>query len=152
MSGANFSDAPADFSEGRASARLGAAPDRRHPVHLSPIELHNRSVIIFVTACTAKRRPILASPSAHDAILAAWVTASTWLVGRYVIMPDHIHLFCAPNAPDAASLERWMRLVLEIPRDPDHGGGWRRCLATSSLGSPASIRRKLRRQMGMRAQ
>src|SRR5256885_6005252 len=30
------------------------------------------------------------------AILNAWKTADHWLVGRYVIMPDHIHLFCAP--------------------------------------------------------
>jgi putative transposase len=35
--------------------------------------------------------------------------ASTWLVGRYVILPDHVHLFCAPNGIDAPSLERWMR-------------------------------------------
>jgi putative transposase len=24
-------------------------------------------------------------------------------------MPDHIHLFCAPNGLEAPSLERWMR-------------------------------------------
>ena len=24
-------------------------------------------------------------------------------------MPDHIHLFCAPNITDAPSIERWMR-------------------------------------------
>jgi REP element-mobilizing transposase RayT len=35
--------------------------------------------------------------------------ASAWLVGRYVILPDHLHLFCAPNGIDAPPLERWMR-------------------------------------------
>jgi putative transposase len=62
-----------------------------------------------VTCCSAKRLPILASDSAHTAIVEAWSSASTWLVGRYVIMPNHLHLFCAPSAIDAPSLERWMR-------------------------------------------
>jgi putative transposase len=96
---------------------------RSHPIHLAPREAHNRSVIIFVTTCTVKRRQILASDLARDAIVAAWSVASTWLVGRYVIMPDHIHLFCAPNIPDAPSLERWMRF-------------WK-SLATRSMGEPS---------------
>jgi REP element-mobilizing transposase RayT len=45
----------------------------------------------------------------HEAILNAWSNASTWLVGRYVILPNHVHLFCAPNGIDAPPLERWMR-------------------------------------------
>ena len=99
----------ADFPEGRASARPGADLERRHPFHLPPMEMHNRSIVIFVTVCTAKRRDILASPSAHKTILEAWRAAPTWLVGRYVIMPDHVHFFCAPNALGAPSLERWIR-------------------------------------------
>lgn len=84
-------------------------PARRHPVHLSPLEAHNRPIVVYVTACTAKRRKILASASAYSAIVGAWSGASAWLVGRYVIMPDHIHFFCAPNDFDSPSLERWMR-------------------------------------------
>lgn len=42
---------------------------RRHPIHLPPSERLNRSNIIFVTACTDKRRKILASPIAYDAIV-----------------------------------------------------------------------------------
>ena len=52
---------------------------------------------------------MLASPAVHAAIVTAWNSATTWLVGRYVIMPDHLHLFCAPNGVDASPLERWMR-------------------------------------------
>ena len=116
-------------SEGRASARPNVQPsastadrrtcrstslqdgivDRRHPIHFPPLERHNRSVIIYVTACTSKRRKSLACPEMHQAIIAAWSKASTWLVGRYVILPDHLHFFCAPNGIDAPSLERWMR-------------------------------------------
>jgi putative transposase len=114
MSGADFTP------EGRASARpLVSPPDREaladdkpnrhHPIHLSPLEAHNRSIIIFVTCCTAKRKALLASSSAHNGILGAWAKASAWLVGRYVVLPDHLHFFCAPNGIDAPSLERWMR-------------------------------------------
>lgn len=99
-------------SEGRASARSTTrreADDRRkHPIHLSPLEAHNRPVIIYVTICSAKRRHILAFPSVHEAIVNAWSQASTWLVGRYVVLPDHVHFFCAPNGIDAPALERWM--------------------------------------------
>jgi len=116
------------ISEGRASARpnLGtpASPKngtcgsaslreesdgRKHPIHLTPLEAHNRSILIYVTACTKRRRPILASSLGHEAILGAWSAASKWLVGRYVVMPDHVHLFCAPNAIEAPSLEKWMK-------------------------------------------
>ena len=100
-------------------------PERRHPIHLAPLEAHNRSIIIFVTTCTAKRRQILASDSTHDAIVTAWCAASRWLVGRYVIMPDPIHLFCAPNGLDAPSLERWMRF-------------WK-SLVTRSMSEPSGV-------------
>jgi REP element-mobilizing transposase RayT len=51
----------------------------------------------------------LALPSAHKAIVDAWRSATAWLVGRYVILPDHVHFFCTPNGIDAPSLERWMQ-------------------------------------------
>lgn len=38
-----------------------------------------------------KRRPILNRADAVETILNAWREAGHWLVGRYVIMPDHIH-------------------------------------------------------------
>jgi len=82
---------------------------RRHPVHWPPSEKFNRSIIVFATACTAKRRKIIATPPSHAAIVTAWNNATKWIVGRYVIMPNHIHFFCAPNEFEAPSLERWMR-------------------------------------------
>jgi putative transposase len=83
--------------EGPAPAGPKPRRDRRHPVHLSPSEKQNRAIIIFVTACSAKRRKVFATAEAHAAIVTAWNEASRWLVGRYVIMPDHVHFFCAPN-------------------------------------------------------
>jgi REP element-mobilizing transposase RayT len=35
--------------------------------------------------------------------------ADFWLVGRYVIMPDHIHLFCAPGKYPPSSLRVWLK-------------------------------------------
>src|SRR2546423_12172860 len=110
------------IAKGRASARPIFAkqdthkhvpPDalgsrRKHPVHLPPGERHNRAVVVFVTACTVKRRAILASPRIHQTIVGAWRDASTSLVGRYVLMPDHIIFFCAPNGTAISSLLRCM--------------------------------------------
>ena len=39
----------------------------------------------------------------------AWREADAYLVGRYVLMPDHIHLFCAPNRYPETELKRWIR-------------------------------------------
>src|SRR5437870_4552546 len=62
----------------------------------------------FLTVCTHRRRPLLANNEATQRIIAAWQAANSWRVGRYVIMPDHIHLFCAPNAFPPSPLKNWI--------------------------------------------
>ena len=37
-----------------------------------------------------------------------WGVADNWLVGKYVIMPDHIHFFCAPATPEAPNVRDWI--------------------------------------------
>ncbi len=81
---------------------------RKHPVHWTPVERGNRPVLIFLTVCSAKRKPILANERTAGVIISAWQDADHWLVGRYTILPDHIHLFCAPGRPDALSLQKWV--------------------------------------------
>jgi len=39
----------------------------------------------------------LAEASVHEILRTVWTGATAWVVGRYVLMPDHLHLFCAPN-------------------------------------------------------
>ena len=85
-----------------------ARAGRKHPVHWAPIERGNRTVVIFVTVCTAKRKLILANDEAAAVIVSAWQAADHWLVGRYIILPDHIHLFCAPGRPDALPIQKWI--------------------------------------------
>jgi hypothetical protein len=129
--------------QGGASARPGSSPYRRHPIHLPPFERHNLPIIIFVTVCTADRRKILASPHAHEAILSAWHVASPWLVGRYVIMPDHAQFFCAPNELPPIFLGK-MDALLEVARHPQPKRATRERVAATFLGSATAKSRKLR--------
>ncbi len=70
--------------------------------------------LYFVTFNTAKRAPILATGNVHSkfrdfATRAARAARHDIAAGRYVIMPDHIHLFAA--MPRAWSIEDWIRLL-----------------------------------------
>jgi len=84
-------------------------PKRKTPVHMQIVSHLDRAAIVFITVCTEKRKSILARPDVHDLLLDAWQRADAWVVGRYVIMPDHIHLFCAPARFDAPELNRWIQ-------------------------------------------
>jgi putative transposase len=81
---------------------------RKHPPHLLVIERYNIATIIFVTVCTKNRKRILANSRVHELLCAAWQNQPTWLIGRYMIMPDHIHLFCAPADLVPEALIKWM--------------------------------------------
>jgi putative transposase len=104
-------------------------PLRKHPVHgvhVSP----DHPTIVFLTLCTRKHIPWLAAPFAHLCLRSAWADAKAWAVGRYVVMPDHIHLFAAPIEP-AVSLETWVRywksMASRHAKDPGHrwqAGHW----------------------------
>ncbi len=83
-------------------------PDRTKPAHLLAEEHHNRAIIYFVTVCTKDRRQVLASDAVHAVLLGAWREATWFAVGRYAIMPDHVHLFCTPAVWPPESLARWV--------------------------------------------
>lgn len=54
--------------------------------------------VYFITTCTHQRRPILACEPALAVLREESSDALArhgWLVGRYVVMPDHVHFFCA---------------------------------------------------------
>ena len=72
--------------------------------------LFTEDPIYFITTCTYRRRPILDRPEVHEAFIHFRLQAiqqGVW-VGRYVIMPDHIHLF-AGFGPESKSLSVWMK-------------------------------------------
>ena len=70
-----------------------------------------RAPIYFITTCVAGRRPVLVEPGAAAVLIEEWEAAMKrhrWAVGRYVIMPDHVHFFCRPQA-QAVSLSVFMQ-------------------------------------------
>ena len=81
-------------------------PERRHPAHGVKSEF-GTPVIVFVTICTKDRKPWLANDDVHQLLRSVWMELDDWLVGRYVLMPEHIHLF-AGRAKET-SLDRWLK-------------------------------------------
>src|SRR6202030_3151810 len=67
--------------------------------------------VFFVTFCTYQRRKLLAADSVNSAFVAFARHAYTRniAVGRYVIMPDHLHLFVC--GPDDFELGRWIGML-----------------------------------------
>ncbi len=91
--------------EGEAPAEL---PKRRKPA-AGVYDPNDRALIVFITVCTKSRRPLLANAAMHKLLRDAWTEADNWLVGRYVIMPDHVHLFASPSAECGVTLNAWMQ-------------------------------------------
>ena len=80
---------------------------RKSLPHLGPVGSGAR--IVFVTQAVAGRRGLLARAEVVETILEAWKGNDHWLIGRYVIMPDHLHFFCAPRVVET-SLKKWMQV------------------------------------------
>ena len=67
-----------------------------------------KPTIVFVTIGTKDRRPWLATDAYHSLLSDVWSTASKWRVGRYVLMPDHMHFFTGLYEPEFP-FENWMK-------------------------------------------
>jgi putative transposase len=125
-------EAPAEPREGEAPAepREGEAPaepnqgfepnredealadplrNRRHPVHGIKY-VDGQPTIIFDTLCVKNRAPILACDEFHDAFREVAESSTAWLMGRYVIMPDHMHFFAGDVGSDI-SYENWVKYL-----------------------------------------
>src|SRR5689334_23589106 len=77
--------------------------------HIRPFA---KSPLYFFTACAAGRRHILATQSAFDVLTDVWRRSGDldgWFVGRFVLMPDHVHFF-AMAAPTAKPREVWLKM------------------------------------------
>ena len=79
---------------------------RRHPAK-GVFIFRGQPTIVFLTVFTQNRTPCLANTCVHDALVASWDDADAWLVGCYLIMPDHIHLFCSPTNEEC-EIEHWI--------------------------------------------
>lgn len=68
---------------------------------------HGSPNLVLLTVTTAKRLPWLANEEAHGCLRTVWQDAAACLVGDYLLMPDHLHLICAPFDP-SVSIEHWI--------------------------------------------
>jgi len=81
---------------------------RVRPPHLTPFV---RQPLVFLTACSHHRSTVLANSNAYETLVSIWARSANhqgWAVGRFVLMPDHVHLFARPQ-PDASSLGKWIK-------------------------------------------
>ena len=67
--------------------------------------------LYFITFNTHRRRKLLASERVHAAfvVFAESGTGRGLAIGRYVLMPDHVHLFA--RGTDDYLLSQWIRLL-----------------------------------------
>ena len=68
--------------------------------------------LYFVTVCVRRRLPILTTDVVHSAFQEFAVRGlekKQIAIGRYVIMPDHLHVFV--SGPHEFRLEQWGRML-----------------------------------------
>lgn len=134
-------------TEGRGAPNL---PQRRHLRRLDRIVDTSRAPLFYVTTCAEHRAPVLARPEVSRILVEAWRDARGlygWLVGRYVVMPDHAHFFAAPAAGDAKSLSEfvglWKRWTARLIRQAGiRGFAWQREFFDHLLRSQESYEQK----------
>ena len=108
--------------------------ERKHLRRLGEIFDTGRSPLFFLTCCTRDREAVLADGTIAEVLADGWrdaVTVHGWMVGRYVVMPDHVHFFAAPCGQKGKDLSRfvgsWKRWTRsEIRRVASPSFGWQR--------------------------
>jgi putative transposase len=84
-----------------------------HKPRLGRLEwLYTNYPVYFLTACVQAKRALLARPEIHEVFIRFAQEASKRhvFVGRYVLMPDHLHLFAAFSLP-APLISKWMKAM-----------------------------------------
>jgi putative transposase len=81
-------------------------PGRQHPapgVHV----FAGRPNLVLLTVTSEGRAAWMANACVHQLLHETWKEATAWLVSDYLIMPDHLHLFCAPHHLNF-TIEEWI--------------------------------------------
>jgi REP element-mobilizing transposase RayT len=103
----------------------------RKPPRLATLFQEYVPPLYFITFCTMHRRPLLANEEVHDRFRRygdAGISRGVG-VGRYVIMPDHVHLFVRLSGPITVGI--WVR---GLKRAMLHGA--RECRSDARLWQP----------------
>ena len=80
--------------------------------HLVHVKAFDPKAIVVFTLCVKNRNKILDDSLVHDVLKDIWEQSAErnhWFVGRYVIMPDHLHFFACPGT-NAMQMSKWMQL------------------------------------------
>ena len=84
------------------------------PPHLQRLsQVWTKQPVYFLTTCTHQRQRVLADPLVMPILVAEWQSARErhgWHIGRFVIMPDHVHFLAVADAeakPLAAFIAKW---------------------------------------------
>jgi REP-associated tyrosine transposase len=66
-------------------------------------------LILFCTVCAKDHGTWVAQRDVLNALHQIWQNnATAWLVGLYVLMPDHLHFLCCPkDIREGVDIERW---------------------------------------------
>ena len=87
---------------------------REHAMHTPRLsrlsQLYIKPPVFFVTLCTIDRKMILNRPTIHSVFIGFCEAATGHgvYVGRYVLMPDHIHLFVTSSLA-GMDLSAWIK-------------------------------------------
>ena len=81
-------------------------PQRQNPSAGVLVQL-GQSNTVLLTIANEKRARWLANEIAHQLLHQTWLGATAWMVGDYLLMPDHLHLFCAPRDL-CFTIEEWI--------------------------------------------
>ena len=104
--------------------------------------------LFFITTATHHRRRLLDQLPVHQTLLSFSEKAAARgvFVGRYVLMPDHLHCFVAV-APGGPSLSKWVQILKITLAKPLHVQGhegpfWQKGFFDHVLRSGESYNRK----------
>jgi REP element-mobilizing transposase RayT len=66
---------------------------------------------VFFTACTYRRKAILADAQCHEILRSIWNESvrDGWWVGHYNLMPDHVHFFARPE-DSGKPMAKWVQM------------------------------------------
>lgn len=122
----------------------GSVIGRSRPVHLPFFNEPWAGNVLWLTVCAGSPRVRLDREDVHRLLCRIWGSVkSLWLVGNYVLMPDHLHCLVAPAAADAPPLKNWMKWWRQEaskrwPR-PDEAPVWQRDYWDRQLRSEESL-------------
>lgn len=105
----NFSSTPAGYS-----SKVRPGMDERTQLEMCE-RMWIEEPVFFISTCTRDRRAILNSEQAVGLLVEEWGLARKrhgWSVGRYLVMPDRVHFFCAADI-SARPLSQWLQIWKE---------------------------------------